>query len=85
MHVRIYYLRHGSVEELDFTPNDWNCAKNAAYRPTSWILAPLECETVPSYEASRAITHCELEEVEVKAVVALTGKSWRDCAKPRVT
>jgi hypothetical protein len=26
----------------------------------------------------RLITHCELEEVEVKSVVALTEKAWRD-------
>jgi hypothetical protein len=30
-HACIYYLRHGSVEELHFTPTDWNHAKNAAY------------------------------------------------------
>jgi hypothetical protein len=30
-HACIYYLCHGSVEDVVFTPTDWNRAKNAAY------------------------------------------------------
>jgi hypothetical protein len=82
----IYYLRHGSVEELHFTPTDWNHARNAAY--TLYFMKTCTIRMRNSFEVmkhQKLITHCELEEAEVKAVVALIEKFWRDCEKPRVT
>jgi hypothetical protein len=84
-HPCIYYLRHGSVEDVGFTPTEWNRAKNAAY--ASWIPAPLE-GVGHCFEVRRGLglsTCSESQEAELKAAIALAEKAWRDCAKPRIT